>query len=118
MDKNFAEWLRNKELTQNSALKVKQSNIQNSDEDEGAYLDEVPKPITSEQYFSVFKGDNNDIEGNPGGNDIPFDFVMKGRSSKSKNEFRKTTNKNFDNFVDDLFEAARKTAFEEKQLFY
>ena len=119
LDKNFAEWLRNKELTQNSALKVKPSSIQNSDdEDAGEYLEEVPKPITSEQYFSVFKGDNNDIEDNPGGNAIPFDFVMKGRSSKSKNYFRKTTNKNFDSFVDDLFKAARKTAFEEKLLFY
>ena len=119
LDKNFAEWLRNKELTQNSAQSKKSSNIQNSGDKEESYLDEVPKPITSEQYFKVFKGDKNDVEGDDSNEtDIPFDFVMKGRSSKSKNDFRETKNRNFDDFVDDLFKAARKTAFEEKHLFY
>ena len=116
-DKNFAEWLKNKELTQNSALNKIPSKIQTDEEE--SYLEEVPKPISSEQYFSVFKGDTNDIEANNSNdNDIPFDFILKGRSSKSKNDFRKTKNRDFDNFVDDLFKAARKTAFEEKQLFY
>merc|ERR1712018_356282 len=95
-DKNFAEWLKNK------ALNKIPSKIQ-SDEEE-SYLEEVPKPISSEQYFSVFKGDTNDIEAyNSNDNDIPFDFILKGRSSKSKNDFRKTKNRDFDNFVDDLF---------------
>ena len=113
MDKNFAEWLKNKELTQELATK---------NEVEGqkvAFLKEVPKPLTSEQYFSVFKDDkNSNPEIDVGGSDIPFDFVLKARSSKSQNDFTRQMEKDFDAFVDDLFQTARKKAFDKKYLFY
>jgi hypothetical protein len=123
LDRNFAEWLKNKKLTENSATNKVQSSSNNENGDdsgEDVVLEEVPKPITREQYFSVFKGDKNDIEGNEGGgNSIPFDFVLKGRSSKSKNDFmRRKSNQDFDAFVDDLFRSGRKKAFDKEKLFY
>ena len=122
LDKIFEEWLKNKELTQNLATNPDKLSSNVNSDGENIFLDEVPKPITSEQYFTVFKGDKNDVENEGGENDISFDFVMKGRSSKSENDFmekKKTTgNDNFDAFVDDLFRSARKKAFDEKQLFY
>ena len=123
LDKNFEEWVKNKELAQNLAAinPHKSSSTINSDDSEDVFLNEVPKPITSEQYFSVFKSDKNNMETNDE-NDITFDFTMQGRSSKIKYEFagnkKRTGNHNFDVFVDDLFKSARKKAFNDKLLFY
>ena len=116
MDKNFAQWLKDKETTQQLATDPEDGGVQQK-----VFLDEVPKPITRAQYYNVFKGDDGDVgaAGSGNKNDIALDFVTNGRSAKSKYAFRQQTgNDNFDAFVDDLFQSARKKAFEEKQLFY
>ena len=118
LDKNFVEWVKNKELTENAASQVGSSaGASGNGDGENIFLEEVPKPISSNQYFEVFKKENEEDEVSK--SNIPFDFILKGRSSKSKNDFIQQRNaKDFDEFVDELFRSAREKAFDKKHLFY
>ena len=64
---------------------VEEENPGKKSELENIFLEEVPKPITGDQYFEVFKKENQEDEVSK--SNIPFDFILKGRSSKSKNDF-------------------------------
>ena len=121
VDKIFALWLKNKDITQNLAVSPNSSSALDDNIGQNIFINEVPKPITREQYFNVFRSGTD--EENIGENDISLDFVINGngRSSKEKysfNDKQGTGNDNFDAFVDDLFRSARREAFDEKELFY
>ena len=104
-DPEFEKYLQEKEFAEHEALGVEQNG-----------LDEIPKPLSKENYLHVFDNepldlwiDQNGLEELVNNHKNPEISYKGGRSN-----FQKSNTPMFE----DLFHSAREKAFEEQELFY
>jgi hypothetical protein len=78
-------------------------------------LNEIPRPLSREQYYHVFDNEPDNPLFNGDSNDLDLDPEQQQQVKGSRRSSMEHSEKRM---LDDLFNSAREEAFEDKQLFY